>query len=362
MLFLSLVCTSLYATETPESPKKTLNVVSWGGKYTESQITAYYKPFADKFGVTIQALTYSGGLGQIRSQVKTHNIKWDVVDLTLADAVKGCNDGLLEPIDLSAFPLGANSTPPLNDFYDITTLTSCAVPMVVWSTVIAYNETPFIKAKKKPSKLTDLWDIETFAGKRGLRKTPQVTLEWALIADGVPLTDVYTVLSTNEGVDRAFTVLDRIKKQVIWWETGAQALQLLDSNQVIMTAIYNGWASDAILNNGKPYKIIWDAQLFDLDVLSIVKGSANLELALEFVKFASESQQLAEQARYIAYSPARKSSFKLLPTTTQLGYDLKQYLPMTPANFNTALRYDFTWWAKHQEELTDKFNAWLARN
>ncbi|ALG69516.2 ABC transporter substrate-binding protein [Beggiatoa leptomitoformis] len=345
-----------------ESPAKTLTVVSWGGKYTDSQIAAYYKPFADKFGVAIQANTYNGGLGQIRSQVKTHNIKWDVVDLSLADAVKGCNDGLLEPIDLTSFPPSSNGISPLNDFYDITILTSCAAPLVVWSTVVAYNETAFAKAKKKPNKIADLFDIETFAGKRGFRKTPQVTFEWALMADGVPSTEVYNVLATAEGVERVFTMLDKIKKQIIWWDTGAQALQLLNNNEVVMTTIYNGWVADAIVNNAKPYKIIWDGQLFDLDVLSIVKGTKQLDLAIEFIKFASDTQALAEQTRYIAYSPARKSALKYLPTIAQLGYDIRPLLPMTPANFTNAIRYDFTWWAKHQEVLTDKFNAWLARN
>ena len=37
---------------------------------------------------------------------------------------------------------------------------------------------------------------------RGLWKRPYVNLEWALVADGVPLSDVYKMLSTPEGVDR----------------------------------------------------------------------------------------------------------------------------------------------------------------
>ena len=37
-----------------------------------------------------------------------------------------------------------------------------------------------------------------------MRKNPKVTLEFALIADGVPTDQVYDVLSTEEGVARAF--------------------------------------------------------------------------------------------------------------------------------------------------------------
>ena len=43
------------------------------------------------------------------------------------------------------------------------------------------------------------------------------------MADGVAPAEVYDVLRTEEGVDRAFAKLDEIKDDVIWWEAGAQA-------------------------------------------------------------------------------------------------------------------------------------------
>jgi len=42
-----------------------------------------------------------------------------------------------------------------------------------------------------------------------------------LIADGVEPKDVYKVLGTPAGVDRAFKKLDTIKKNIVWWESGA---------------------------------------------------------------------------------------------------------------------------------------------
>ena len=75
--------------------------------------------------------------------------------------------------------------------------------------------------------IADLFDLQKFPGKRALQKDPFVNLEWALIADGVAIKDVYKVLGTPEGVDRAFKKLDTIKKDVVWWEAGAQPPQLL---------------------------------------------------------------------------------------------------------------------------------------
>ena len=37
------------------------------------------------------------------------------------------------------------------------------------------------------------------------------------MADGVRPTDVYKVLATPAGVDRAFKKLDTIKTDIVWW-------------------------------------------------------------------------------------------------------------------------------------------------
>ena len=56
--------------------------------------------------------------------------------------------------------------------------------------------------------LADFFDLEKFAGRRGMRHVPFVNMEFALIADGVPLDEVYAALDTPEGVDRAFRKLE----------------------------------------------------------------------------------------------------------------------------------------------------------
>ena len=73
-----------------------------------------------------------------------------------------------------------------------------------------------------------------------MRKSPKVTMEFALIADGVPVSKVYDVLGTEEGVARAFAKLDTIKDDVVWWEAGAQPPQLLADGEVVFTTAWNG--------------------------------------------------------------------------------------------------------------------------
>ncbi|MCV5753666.1 extracellular solute-binding protein, partial [Escherichia coli] len=79
----------------------------------------------------------------------------------------------------------------------------CAINTIVVSTVLAVNEDAF-KGKALPSKLTDLFDLKTFPGRRALQKQPQGNLEWALLADGVKPEEVYSLLETEAGRERAF--------------------------------------------------------------------------------------------------------------------------------------------------------------
>ncbi len=331
---------------------QSLTVVSWGGAYTHSQVQAYHKPFSKQTGIQISSEDYNGGLAQIRVQAESGNVKWDLVDLELSDAVRGCDDGLLARIDLSILPPAPDGTPAHEDFIP-GTLTDCAVGEIVWSTVVAFDKTKF--EAKRPWTIKDFFNVADFPGKRGLRKSPRVNLEWALMADGVPNDQVYEVLATSEGVERAFKVLDGIKPHVIWWETGAQPPQLLADGEVAMTSAYNGRLFNAIFKEKKPFVIIWDGQVWDIDLWGIVKGTPNLATALEFIKFATDTTRLADQAKYISYGPVRRSSMN------KVNKKMKPHLPTSPDNFANSLQNDYQWWADNQQEMDERFTAWLAR-
>jgi putative spermidine/putrescine transport system substrate-binding protein len=92
-------------------------------------------------------------------------------------------------------------------------LQECGVGTIVWSTVFAFNGE--VLQGDKPTALKDFFDTKRFPGKRALRKSPRVNLEWALMADGVPASQVYEVLSTEAGVARAVATLDRIKADTV---------------------------------------------------------------------------------------------------------------------------------------------------
>ncbi len=337
---------------------ESITVVSWGGAYTKSQIKAYHEPFTAKTGITVQSEDYNGGLAEVKAQVEAGNVIWDLVDVELSDLVRGCDEGLLETIDLSILPPAPDGTPAAEDFLD-GTLYECGVATIIWSTVYAYDKSKYSGAG--PSTMADFFDTKKFPGKRGMQKSPKPNLEFALMADGVPPDQVYELLGTDEGIDRAFAKLDTVKSDVLWWESGAQPPQMLADGEVLMTTAYNGRLFNAIATENKPFEIVWDGQVWDLDLWVIPKGAPNKEAALKLIVFSTDTQRLADQASWISYGPARKSSVAMIGNHAEAGFDMVPHMPTSPANFKRALQNDFEFWADHQDELNERFNAWLAK-
>jgi len=344
-------CTAAFAADT-------ITVASFGGAFSQSQIEAYQKPFSAKTGVTVNAEVYNGGLAEVRAQVQAGNVTWDVVDLEKQDLTAACDEGLLEPIDWSTLPPAPDGTPAEKDFIP-GALHECGVATIVWTTIVAYDETKF--PGEKPTKLADFFDVKKFPGMRGISKRPVVALEFALMADGVPPGEVYKTLSTSAGMDRAFKKLDTIKKNLIFWEAGAQPPQMLADGEVVMTTAYNGRIFNAQMQEKKPFVIIWDHHVYNWDFYTIPKGTKNKKTAMEFLKFATGTQRLADQASWISYGPVRKSSVPLISTFHGTDVKMAPHMPTAPENFKNALETDNEWWADNQDEVNKRYNAWMAK-
>lgn len=340
---------------------KEMVVVSWGGAYTKSQQNAYHKPYMDNNpGVKILNDDSAGeGLAKLRAQTEAGKVTWSLLDAVASDAITACDEGLAEEIDHNAMLADApDGTKAKDDFGDLI-VSDCFIPQIVYSTTFGFRTDKF--KDNKPSSINDVFDLKKFPGKRSLEKKPINNLEWALIADGVEADKVYEVLSTKEGVDRAFKKLDTIKDQVVWWTKGAQPPQLLADGEVVMASAYNGRLFAAIEEEKQPIGMMWDRQVFDLDGWIIPKGAPHMEEVKKYLKFATDTKRLADQAKFIAYGPARKSSAPLVGKHAKLGIDMAPHMPTNPANSKTALLFNYEWWADHRAEMDERFNAWLAK-
>ena len=331
---------------------------SWGGAYGRAVASAFYEPFADETGIRVLEQDYSGGFAQIRAQVDAGLVAWDVVDLDLYDAVRGCDEGLLEPVDTTWLPAAADGTPAARDF-DANAVTECGVALMYDSTVIAYN-TDFVSGPA-PDSIEDFFDLEKFPGRRGMRRSPVGNLEFALMADGVPPERVYATLDTPAGRDRAFDKLETIREQAVWWDAGAQAPRLLADGEVVMTTAYNGRIFNAQVAEKQPFVIVWDAQVMAYSgVQAIVAGTPRLEAAKAFVRFTARPAVMANIARYISYSPTRGSAEGLVATHAASGIDIRPHLPTAPLNQRRALKEDWRWWSDNLDRVGGRFGAWLT--
>lgn len=335
-----------------------VTVMSWGGAYTVSQVEAYHKPFTAATGTAVISVDSENPAPAIKAMVEAGNVTVDVGDVEYADAIRLCDEGLLEPIDAASLPAGADGVAAADDFLP-GAVTECAVSTIVFSTVYAYDTTKFPEG---PTTIADFFDLEKFPGKRGMRKGAKANLEMALMADGVPAADVYATLETPEGQDRAFAMLDKIKAETIWWEAGAQPPQLLADGEVALTTAYNGRIFNAAVAEGKPFATVWDGQVYEYDLFVIPKGAPNKDAALEFIKFATSTQALADQAKWISYGPARLSSGPLVGLFNDGKTEMAPFMPTAAANLTNALASSYEFWVDRDAELNERFNAWLASN
>ena len=330
------------------SAAQDLTVVSFGGAYGAAQKKHMVDPYIEATGTNVLFEDYSGGIAEIKAQVEAGNIQWDVVDIEVIDLERACSEGLLEVIPRDILPPGDDGVPAEEDFFAEALDNECGVGVIFWTIIYAYN-TETIEGGV-PSTIEDFFDTATFPGKRAMRKRPQVNLEWALIADGVSRSDVYDLLATEEGQARAFAKLDTIKDELVWYESWSQAPQLLNDGGAVMVQSANGRIFKDIQDHDRPFVMVWDSHVFDLDVWAITEGTPHLDMALDFVKFATGTIPLSGM-QDVAYGPTRRSAAALVDPAVM------EDLPT--AHIDKGLKADGIFWADYGESLGEKFNEWL---
>jgi len=337
-----------------------LTVVSWGGAYSASQWNAYHEPYMQKNprAEIVEEESSAEGLKLLREQVGSGNVRWDLVDMTASNAIAACEEGLAMKVPHDEWLAPApDGTPASEDFGDLI-VSPCLIPQIVFSTAFGYRHDLLAG---DPDSIDDVFDLERFPGMRSLEKKPIGNMEWALIADGVPPSEVYDLLDTPEGVARAFAKLDTIKDQVKWWLKGDTPVKLLEDGSVVMASAYNGRLFASIVERGEPISMMWDWQVFDLDGWVVPKGTDNLGQVKDYLRFATDTQRLAGQAKYISYGPARASSAPLVGQHAELGIDMAPHMPTDPRNAENVLLFNYEWWAEHQDDLGARFAAWLQQ-
>ena len=317
-----------------------LTVISFGRADQAALSKAYFGPFQTKTGVEVKSLSYEGETTELDQMVKAGSPDWDVIQVESRTLQLGCQQGLFEKLDIRKIGDRGDFIPGA--------VSECGVGIFAWSMALAYDAD---KVKQAPRNWGDLWDVKKYPGKRGLRRSAKYTLEIALLADGVAPDDVYKILATPEGVDRAFRKLDQIKPDILWWEAAPQPATYLASGNFVMTSAYTLWF-EPDRRPKSSLRLAWDQSLYDVDSWAIPKGTPRASDAYRFIAFASQPEQQKVLSDTLAYGPTNRKAVQLLDAQRAGA------IPSADMNLKHALKVDIGFWIQHGEALERRFDQW----
>lgn len=317
-----------------------LTFVSYGGLYQDGQEEAAVEPFAEESGAEMLS---DGPTDQakLQAQVRWDNVSWDIVDTDGVFAAANCGTLFqkLDPdiVDTSKIP-------------DDLRINECAVPAMSYGYVLAYNTEKY--GDNPPQGWKDFYDTEKYPGKRGIAGTQGDAspgpMEAALLADGVAPEDLYPL-----DIDRALDKMDTIRDDTVFWTTGAQSQQLLESEEVDMAMIWSGRAYGAV-ENGAPYAVQWNQHFPVFDAIAVPKNARSPEASMAFINYYLGAQQQARLTELTSYSPINTES---RPDLDKLA---RSFLTSTPERKRQGVPVDLQWWADNLDTAIERYSNWLS--
>lgn len=321
-----------------------LTLSSSGGLVAQLMQGVFTEPFTKETGIEVEYLATTDRASSIKAMVLAGNTIWDVTELTALEYATASLSGWLEPLDWAKID-------PDNMLPDSAKMADAGVA-ATYSNILAIRTDKSDGAEM--SSWADFWDVGAFPGPRSLQNQPFDNLEFALLADGVAKADLYTVLDTPEGIDRAFAKLDEIKPHIVsWWVTGAQPIQMLADGEVFYTSAFNGRLTK-MAREGQPVKIIWNGGAVKPSYIAVPKGAKNREAADTFLTFMLTSpERAAGFASMAPYPFFTKGLYDLLPE------EKGAVLPTYPANLEQQFVSNDLWWGANYGTLNERWQDWV---
>jgi putative spermidine/putrescine transport system substrate-binding protein len=319
---------------------RTLSIASWGGDFEEAQGEAFFTPFQEQTGAEIQVKR--ADIDRMRDQVDEQTVTWDLITVEMGRVLSLAREGYLTPIDYKV----VDNTPLLPEF-----ALQHGVGMACYSTVMIYSP----EFSHRPASWADFWNVPPLADGetplpehgRALPHSPVGSLEFALLADGVPVDELYPL-----DVERAFASLEKIQRNVlIWYEDGKLPVEMVLAGQAGMAAAWNVRANQ--FGENESLGMVWDGGMIAGDAWVIPTGAPNADVAMDFINFATRAVPSANFSRLVPYGPVNLNSLELLRA------DRAALLPTSPANLAVQFVQNWNWWADNLESIQERFNQWI---
>ena len=331
-------------------------VATLGGPVQDAMAQAFFSPFTAQTRIGVRPVTWNGLLATLQDRARTGTAPdQSLVLMDNASVLIACREGLLLPIDPAPDPIRNG-----RERLDGDAVSRCGLGAFRMNLVLAWDRS---RIDSVPG-WSDFWDVARRPGKRGLSRNPRGTMEIALLADGVAPRDVYRVLGSEAGLDRAFRKLDQLKPYVVWWDTPDQAVHVIQSGDVLMTLSPNDVVAAANLAGHRDFGIQWQQSISTILDWAIPGRPAAIGSG---PGQADDRVARGRQLLGFMIDPAHQADFAARYPGVSLLQDappdqaLPADSPATPEHRQDALREDDAFWAAHLDAIKARFEAWIGK-
>jgi putative spermidine/putrescine transport system substrate-binding protein len=307
---------------------KELHVMTAGGEYGDSLDKCINEPLLKDTGIKVISET-PGGYAKIAAQAKSGVIINTVTDGSTGDMYRLAAEGLLEPIDwakLNPEPMFDEAKNP-NGF-----------GASYFSTIMAWRNDA-----KAPQNFVDFFDTEKFPGKRALPDYPEYVLAFAAMGDGMTPEEV----SKGIDLDRAFKTLERVKKDTIWWQSGAQPAQLLKDNEA-QYAI--AWSGRVLGQDG--VTATYNQGMLDISWWIVAKGITGEQREMLYAWLRAQTNA-EKQKCLVSFLPYPGASPELEKIVTP---EMLKTFPTSTENKKVQWLSSGRWWFDNAKEVEKRWN------
>jgi len=311
----------------------TVNYAGFGGPLQEAMVKHMFAD-APRLNIRIRE-NRSGFWADIKAHLMVRAPGWDLAEIGFARCEQAAQADLIQDMDYSI--IDAAKVPP-----------GLAQPKYVGIYTYTYGLTYQTNkyGENGPKSWKDFFDVEKFPGRRTMLADGLYALEMALLADGVKQEDIYPMLYTAEGRDRAFAKLEQLKPHVaVWYRSSGQAMQLMRDGEADMGLISNARAQ-WVVQDGTPLTYVWDHAFIDTECMMIPHTAQNPKAAMQLINSALNPENQAAFSIATLYGPANLKAYEV----NRIPAETLAWLPSSPQNLPKQIWANQQWYASPEAE------------
>lgn len=314
-----------------------------GGVFDDVKKQTVYDPFRAATGIEIVPVAATAA--KLLAMFQAGQADIDVIDTGDDVLLQLQHAGALEPMPYKEFTYTdpADIDPGFRRQYQVGSF--------VYAFVLGFNTTAYAVGKE-PQSWAEFWDLKKFPGPRTLADMASgaPNLEFALIADGVPMDKVYPI-----DIDRAFKSLSRVKPAIPkFWDTGALSAQMLADKEVVMGALWSTRVQVAAAG-GAPVAAQWNQNQVLGQAYGLTKGSRNQAVGVKFIDYSLSPEVQARWLRAYKAIPVNQKAY------AQASPELIDPATKLPWTKSKGFQNNIEWWAENRTKVSDAWSKWLAQ-